>query len=117
MNVVLSNFPIFVKGGKTLEIDLKNNFCILHSMITLNPTKAKGYVRFKITNTKNNSMEITASVIANSLFQLAFKPYNGLFDSSKEDFHTIEITPENDLEGYFSWSKDCGKELIAKNAR
>ncbi len=117
MNAVLNHLPIFIEGSKTLEIDLKSNFCILHSMFTLIPTKANGKVTFRLTNAKNNSIEIAALVNANSPLPLAYKPSDELFDSANEEFYFLEITPENDLEGSFSWAKNCTREMISSFAR
>ena len=117
MKEVINKLPISIEAGKTLEIDLKSDFNIINSMFTLIPTNAKGDVKFKITNAKSNSIEITALVTTGITPPLAYKPYKGLFDSTKEEYYVLEITPENDLEGFFSWAKDCNRELISTHAR
>jgi len=83
----------------------------------LTTTKGSGIAAFKITNAKNNSIELHAILKANEKLSIAYRIDNTLFDSTIEEFYTLEITPEHDLEGVFSWSKDCTSELISIHAR
>lgn len=114
---VISKLPIYIEAGKTLEIDLKSVFWIANSMFTLNPTQANGNVKFRLTNAKYNSIEITALAATNLPLSLAFKPSNAIFDSENEEFYILEITPENDLAGTFSWANNCTREMISSCER
>lgn len=117
MKKIIGDLPISIKAGQTFEIHLKDVFCITDSMFTLIPSKATGIALFKISNAKNNSIGLDAIVRVNQTLTLAYKVDNSLFDSAIEEFHVLEITPENDLEGVFSWSKDCSSELLSIYAR
>ena len=116
MKQVINNLPINIKAGECLAIDLRDAFFISHSMFTFIPLNATGITKFKISNAKNNSIEIELLVKPNIPLSIAFKEDNILFDSINEEFHFLEITPENDFEGFFSWKKDCIMELISIHA-
>jgi hypothetical protein len=117
MKEVIRALPVSIKAGETFEIYLKDIFCITDSMFTLTPSIASGIAMFKISNAKNNSIGLDAIVRVNQTLNLAYKVDNSLFDSAIEEFQVLEITPENELEGVFSWSKDCSYELLSIYAR
>jgi hypothetical protein len=117
MKEIIRDLPVRIKAGETFEIYLKDIFCITDSMFTLTPSIASGIAMFKISNVKNNSIGLDAIVRVNQTLNLAYKVDNSLFDSAIEEFHVLEITPENELKGVFSWSKDCSSELLSIYAR
>ena len=117
MKEVITDLSVSIKAGQTFDIYLNDVFVITHSLLTLTITKASGIAAFKITNAINNSIELKAILKANQKLSIAYKVDNTLFDSTIEEFYILEITPQNDLEGVFSWSKDCTSELISIHAR
>jgi len=117
MKRIIRDLPVRIKAGQTFEIHLTDVFCITDSMFTLTPSKATGIARFKISNVKNNARGLAAIVKENQILNLVYKVENSLFDSANEEFHVLEITPENDLEGVFLWSKDCSSELLSIYAK
>jgi hypothetical protein len=117
MKEVIRDLSVRIKAGQTFVIDLNDVFVITHSMFTLTTTKGSGIAAFKMSNAKNNSIELNAILKENQKLSIAYRVDNTLFDSTIEEFYSLAITPENDLEGVFSWSKDCASELISIHAR
>lgn len=113
---IITDLPIKVKAGETFEIRFKSPhpFCLSDSMATLKHPMQNGVLLVKISNADGHSIQNRFRVSPVAPVIISFQPTNapGFEDMNSKDFYHMEITPDFDLDGAFSWGKGYPKEYL-----